>query len=108
MDYYDKEGRPISLMEWASLYRDMEYRRIGSTHIGHFWVSTVWLGLDHNYWGGPPIIFETMVFDDRNDKAIDLYMNRYATEAEALAGHTDTVNAIENLEGINHEGNHHV
>ena len=46
-------------------------------------VSTVWLGLDHSYDGGPPLIFETMVFGG----GLDLEMERYSTEAEALAGH---------------------
>src|SRR5580692_3419733 len=31
--------------------------------LGICWVSTVFLGLDHNFFGdGPPILFETMAF----------------------------------------------
>ncbi len=26
-------------------------------------VSTVWLGLDHNHFGGKPLLLETMVFE---------------------------------------------
>ena len=29
---------------------------------GLCWVSTVFLGLDHNFFGGPPLLFETMAF----------------------------------------------
>ena len=73
---------------------DIEYKRVASTDIGPYWVSTVWLGIDHNWLGdGPPIIFETMVFSkgERDDPGYhglhDMDMDRYATEEEALAGH---------------------
>jgi hypothetical protein len=47
-------------------------------------VSTVFLGLDHRFFGdGPPILFETMIFGGRHDS----YQERYATKAEAEAGH---------------------
>jgi hypothetical protein len=54
----------------------------------------VWLGLDHNWGDGPPLIFETMIFDQRLDKDYvfhDLYMDRYATEEAALAGHQEAL-----------------
>ena len=47
-------------------------------------VSTVFLGLDHNFdQHGPPLLFEAMVFGGpmHGDCA------RFATRAEALAGH---------------------
>src|SRR5262245_56271021 len=48
-------------------------------------LSTVWLGLDHNYSGGPPLIFETMLFEKNSAESLD--MRRYASEAEAWIGH---------------------
>ena len=52
-------------------------------------VSTVWLGLDHSMGtGGPPRIFETMVFPSPK-RFDDLEMRRYATEAQAKAGHVE-------------------
>lgn len=54
-------------------------------------VSTVFLGLNHNYFKqGPPILFETMVFGGKHDG----YMNRYATWDEAKAGHKEIVEMI--------------
>jgi hypothetical protein len=51
-------------------------------------VSTVFLGIDHNFGDrGPPILFETMVFDDYEDGR----QIRYATWGEALAGHQAVV-----------------
>ena len=48
-------------------------------------VSTVFLGLDHNFFGdGPPLLFETMIFDDY--EAGD-HQWRYCTWEEAETGH---------------------
>jgi hypothetical protein len=53
-------------------------------------VSTVFLGLDHQFGNGPPILFETMVFDDyeRGDG------ERYSTWDEAETGHAAWVAMI--------------
>lgn len=54
-----------------------------------FDVSTVWLGIDMSYgFGGPPIIFETMVFGEGSH---DEDCVRCATEAQAREGHTEMV-----------------
>ena len=60
-------------------------------------VSTVWLGLDHNYLGdGPPLIFETMVFrgKGRDRRAVDSILRRYTTKEEALGGHAETLKTV--------------
>jgi hypothetical protein len=47
-------------------------------------VSTVFLGLDHNYTlHGPPVLWETLVFGGPMDGEMDRYESREA----ALAGH---------------------
>lgn len=91
--YFNRKGEPISIEEWALLFGDPKYQRIESTRGCGRHVSTVWLGIDHNFSGhGPPIIFETLVFreseaDDVSDDGGEIDGDRYATEAEALAGH---------------------
>jgi len=56
-------------------------------------VSTVFLGLDHNFCDdGPPILFETMIFCNRAD--LSGTMRRYATWDEAEAGHKETVSWV--------------
>jgi len=67
-------------------------RLIAQEDVGKVWISTVFLGLDHNYTqDGPPIVFETMVFArDEEDKSInydELEMKRYSTVQEAKDGH---------------------
>jgi hypothetical protein len=48
-------------------------------------VSTVFLGLDHQFGSGPPVLWETLVFGG----ALDGEMRRYTSRAAALAGHQD-------------------
>ena len=88
--YYNRLGKPITLERWSELMNDDEYRRVASTRVGHWRISTVWLGLDHNLLGHVPLIFETMVFDENADglgRYDDLEMQRYTTECQALLGH---------------------
>ena len=93
-DIYDRAGLPITMEEWGQLREIEEYHRVGSTDVGEYWVSTVWLGLNHQFSPhGPPLIFETMVFlksqrDDVEDRGLaDIDVVRYATEEEAQKGH---------------------
>ena len=99
--YYDINGKPMEMMAWAKA-QTPEGKRVAEDTIEaggrRYWVSTVWMGLDHNFsQTGPPLIFETMVFNADTIKKkpmeggdwSDLMMDRYATKAEALAGHAD-------------------
>lgn len=95
--YYDRAGQPISMEEWAGLHHDPDYIRVVRSSIitpaGPGTVSTVWLGLDHNFSGiGPPVIFETMIFGGGEEWEDSQW--RYSTEAEALAGHQAAIDAI--------------
>ena len=83
IDYYDKDGTPLTLMEWAVKFEDNEYKRVAFDQIGDVEVSTVWLGLNHQYGDGPPLIFETMVFGGEHDA----FQWRDSTVAEALETH---------------------
>jgi len=73
------------MMDWATRM-GIDNRVAETTLPNGRWVSTVWLGLDHSFGSGPPLIFETMVFQNRSDMG-DLDCERYSTEAEAIAGH---------------------
>jgi hypothetical protein len=58
------------LRGWAEFMDDIEKRRVGWTRIGERTVSTMFLGLDHGLGRGLPVVWETMVFDERR-KASD-------------------------------------
>lgn len=98
MGWYDRQGNKIRIEELGALYDGEDgretYRRVAADQIGPLWVSTLWLGLDHSFGDNdPPLIFETMVFN-RGDEGGDVLCERWATEAEAFAGHQDVVNRI--------------
>src|SRR5687767_12387471 len=50
------------LLQWAQCFGGEDARRVADTTIGEARVSTVFLGLDHSFGYGPPLLFETMVF----------------------------------------------
>lgn len=97
LDYYDRKGRRISMARWAALTgrRHFRYKRVAYTVLPAqgVRVSTVWLGMNHNFWfSGPPLIFETMVFP--LDSFTDLGQWRYSTERHARKGHNRTVHLV--------------
>lgn len=63
--------------------------RVGLTWVGPYRISTVFLALDHQYGDGPPLLYETMVFEGDGSK--DLDMERYTTLEQAQAGHAAMV-----------------
>jgi hypothetical protein len=82
-EFYDRSGKPMTRDEWARAFEDSVGRIVAKSRLGDVEVSTVWLGLDHSFGAGPPLIFETMIFGGARDQE----QYRYATEDEALAGH---------------------
>ena len=88
--YYILLGRlpvAVDLMTWARSFEHSN-RQIGDDQIGHVRVSTVFLGLDHNWREiGDPILFETLIFGG----PLDGDGKRYATYSEAERGHAEFV-----------------
>ena len=74
---------------WGIAFDDWGYRRIAHTDLGDGRsVSTIWLGLDHGFGEGPPMIFESMAFKKSGKKfREEIDCERYSTEEEARAGH---------------------
>lgn len=107
----DDQGEPVAepdLFAWAE-WLEGAYRT-GSRHladdtIGPYRVSTIFLGLDHQFGvGGPPVLWETMIFGVEEEvellgrrcrKPIDQF--RYTSKAEALDGHASAVKLAESL-----------
>ncbi len=78
---------PAGTLEWAKDIRDHEKKIVRQETLPNgLFVSTVWLGIDHGFGRGPPIIFETIVFRGENELKV-LDQRRYSTEDEAIVGH---------------------
>lgn len=89
--HYKLVGRtPVkvpTLMDWAMTFSDPQ-NKIANDQVGDASVSTVFLGIDHNFFGdGPPVLFETMVFVGKGDGQ----MKRYASYDDAERGHKETL-----------------
>ena len=76
-----------SVLEWGRAF-EMSDRRVKRDDIADdVTVSTVFLGIDHRIWVGPPLLFETIIFGGQHDQ----YCERYSTWDEAIAGHEKAV-----------------
>ena len=116
-DWYDREGNKITTADydtepdlWMEQMGEVEKKlsdrsykvlKQENTPEGKYWISTVWLGLDHSFSGSKPLIFETMVFDRHNGEVdyASNEMKRYSTEAAALKGHVRMVKKWTKTEG---------
>jgi hypothetical protein len=81
-----------ALMTWATWF-ETAVRQVLRETIGHEGgtVSTVFLGLDHNYGSGPPVLWETMVFGG----PFDGHQWRASSGLASLQQHVLAVSLIE-------------
>ena len=69
----DEKGTPVAepdFEKWAQWFEKAE-RHVGNETIGNSKISTVFLGLDHAFGGGAPVLWETMVFGGKLDQEQD-------------------------------------
>lgn len=82
----DADNRPIEadFVTWAMWFENPN-RHVAYTQVSsEITVSTVFLGLDHRWFGeGPPIVFESLVFGG----PLDGDGGRYASWDDAETGH---------------------
>jgi len=84
-------------IKWARCFENTKNRIVKQDLLSNgYWVSTVFLGLDHNFASkGKPLIFETMIFDKlfKSDYSnLELDMDRYSTWNQAINGHNKLLN----------------
>lgn len=88
----DDNGDPVGPVDWRTWaeWFSTADRVAARTEVGDAVVSTVFLSLDHAFMGGPPILYETMIFGGKHKEAQWRYRNRW----EALAHHDQIVAAL--------------
>jgi hypothetical protein len=117
----DHSVREVSWMTWAEWF-ERNRQPVAKDETRLFCISTIFIGIDYS--GGPPLLFETMVFEKqtkivemfdrlvRTREAIDQV--RWSTWDEAVHGHEAMVRRFKHREakaikkanqirGINHE-----
>ena len=86
--YYILDGHtPVPCddpMEFARWFEEAD-RQVGDDEVDGHRVSTVFLGINHAFTPGPPILFETMIFPESE------LVGRYSTWDDAEAGHRRAV-----------------
>jgi hypothetical protein len=111
--FYILVGREVKcatdVLEWED-WTKRHRRHIAETFIRGYRVSTIFLGIDHNFSGvGPPLLFESMVFGPKMEpcnmpggvtwlfhESLN-YQPRYSTYNEAELGHEELCQEIRRL-----------
>ena len=103
--YYDRQGKPMTMKQWAQRFEDEDYRHIARDVIGPdepldpaplITVSTFWLGLNHDWRSDEPLIYETIIIGGEHDAT----GMRYATEKQAREGHRRAVDDLRAARGL--------
>jgi len=81
--------KETDLLKWAGWFETAK-RHVANDSIEKIRVSTVFLGMDHNWGEGKPLLFETMIFEGKHDG----YQERYSTWEEAEVGHKKAVSLV--------------
>jgi hypothetical protein len=96
----DDDGEPVpcnDARQWSTWLSVPGRRVVSQETVAGFQVSTVFLGVDHAFHGGPPVLWETMIFvsgPGRRKTAFDDYQRRYSSRQEALDGHAEAVRMV--------------
>ena len=93
----DANGKPVpepDVLKWAKWFETAE-RHVANDKVFGVHISTVFLGVDYSSpFGGPPVLWETMIFGGPHDQ----YQERYISRKDAIAGHAK---AVAMVRGVN-------
>ena len=100
IDTYILDGKiPVechSLEQWAKSFETTN-RHVGDDIFDTIRVSTIFMGLDHSFGNGLPLLFETMIFGGLRDG----YQTRCSTWEEAEEMHKAAVALVHGKSEIN-------
>ena len=92
-DKYILRGKKVvvenDIYKWGK-WVQKHNRQVKQTKIKGAFISTIFLGLDHSFGDGPPLLFETMIFGGKYDD----FQDRYPTWDDAVAGHKKAVEFV--------------
>lgn len=98
--FFDPFGKPFpgEVNEQARAFEEARYNGENQLVTSLWWnqipveVSTVYLGANHNFWGGAPIVWETMIFAGLDRAGV--WQFRYCTRTAAFAAHPMIIESL--------------
>ncbi len=85
------QPKPATVEEFGKFMADPFRKVVSRTDLpGDVQISTVFLGLDHGWGRGEPVLFETMIFGGQHDQ----HMWRYTSREAAVLGHLEVLDAL--------------
>ena len=99
----DHTVSPAELLEWAAWFEAASKngtRIVKQEQAGPYFISTVFLGTNHRLLGaGPPLLFETMVFQAEGARELEVDLMRCSTWEQAEQQHAAMRELIRMVEG---------
>lgn len=83
----DDQGEPVaceSMLEWSAWFATAD-RQVALDTVGDMRISTVFMGMDHAFNGGPPMLWETLIMGG----PLDGEGRRYSSRLAAMRGHAE-------------------
>jgi len=90
----DDDGEPQAVedvLTWALWFETHDRRVLRDAVRRGVAISTVFLALDHAWMGGPPVLWESMIFGG----VFDGWQERYTSRLDALRGHARLIAMVE-------------
>lgn len=99
MRYFDWHEKKPDSSGWYIKKTGVGFQLLRDTPVDGVEVSTVYLGMDHNWMGGSPVLWETMVFSAGWDGD---FCERFSSQEEARRRHVEVCRLIasEGLEAL--------
>ncbi len=98
-NYILVDGSPVpepDVVKWAEWFEGSHKERVvARDEVDGFIVSTVFLAVNHNWGGGLPLIYETVVTDSYGGEGS---ATRYSTPEAARVGHDVEVAALKRVD----------
>lgn len=97
LDANDQPVRCDDVIVWGKWFETAERIVKKTVSAADGWrVSTVFLGLDHSFTHGEPVLWETMIFGGPHDG----FQDRYTSRQDAVAGHERAVELAQSVVAV--------
>lgn len=84
----DDDGNPVCVdIETFARWDMTTERTVARDFVGSVELSTVFTGINYAFHGGPPVLWETMIFGGE----FDGYGRRYTSADDARRGHAEAI-----------------